>query len=264
MITQVAEEKKRKYVELPPVRKLFKPDPGHMLIDCDLSGADAQVVAWEANQPELKDAFRNGLDVHNFNGQRLWGGAYSPSLVRRKLTWRDECKRGIHGTNYLSGVRNLAHTLGWKINEVELFQRAWFNLNPGIREWHRRVEHDIQSKRTVGNKLGLSITYFDRPDNVLPKAVAWIPQSTVALVCSRGAIGIHEELPWLDVLLQVHDSVVFQIPFHRMVASSFSAIRRHLQVSVPYPNDPLVIPWGLAISDKNWAEVKKQKWEDVL
>lgn len=239
------------------------PDKGHILVDCDLSGADAQVVAWEANEPELKRAFKQGLNVHNFNGERLWGTAYNPTLVRRKLTWRDECKRGVHGTNYLSGVRNLAHTLGWKLAEVDAFQAAWFKLNPGIRLWHQRVEHSIHTTRGVENKLGFRITYFDRPDNILPKAVAWIPQSTVAGVCSRGGIGIHENLPWLQLLLQVHDSVVFQLPYHRDNPSSYESIRRHLEIEIPYPNDPLVIPWGLATSKSNWAEVQKVKWEDV-
>lgn len=246
----------------PPIRQLILPDPGHLLCDCDLSGADAQVVAWEAEEEPLKDAFRKGLDVHNFNGTRLWGSAYVPNRVRRKLTWRDECKRGVHGTNYLSGVRNLASALGWTMSEVDKFQNAWFQLNPGILAWHRRVEDNISRTRTVSNRFGLSITYFDRPSNVLPKAVAWIPQSTVAVSCSRGAVQLDDAFAWIDILLQGHDSVVFQLPFHRATPSNFAAIRRHLEVPVPYA-DPLTIPWGLATSERNWAEVKKVKWEEV-
>jgi DNA polymerase-1 len=247
----------------PAIRQLFLPDKGYLLCDCDLSGADAQVVAWEANQKELKDAFRNGLDVHNFNGTRIWGGAYDPKRVRRKLTWRDECKRGVHGTNYLSGVWNLASVLGWTTKEVELFQAAWFHLNPGILDWHERIEDSISRTRRVENKFGLGITYFDRPTNILPKAIAWIPQSTVAVSCSRGAVQLDDAHPWLHILKQVHDSVVFQIPFHRCSPTTFASIKRHLEITIPY-DDPLVIPWGLASSEKNWAEVKKQKWEEVL
>lgn len=251
-----------KYFRRPQVRRLFKPDPGHLLLDCDLSGADAQVVAWESNSTELKNAFKRGLNVHNYNGERLWGKAYVPTMVRRKLTWRDECKRGVHGTNYLSGVRNLAASLGWTTTEVEGFQRAWFRLNPGIPDWHARVEHSIQTRRRVDNLLGFRIIYFDRPSNILPKAVAWIPQSTVAGVCSRGAIRLRRGLPWVQILIQVHDSLVFQIPYHRASPSSFDGIRSHLTNDVPYSNDPLTIPWGLATSIKNWQEVKKQDWEN--
>ncbi len=260
-VLQQPGEKNPKLFREPAIRRLVLPDPGYILLDCDLSGADAQVVAWEANQPELKDAFRHGLDVHNFNGQRIWTD-YDPKRIRRKLTWRDECKRGVHGTNYLSSVRGLAAVLGWSLAEVERFQRTWFSLNPGILDWHRRVEDSISRTRNVRNQFGLSITYFDRPDNILPKAIAWIPQSTVATVCSRGAVQLDAGLPWAQILLQVHDSVVLQIPSHRATPSSFSAIRRHLEVECPYA-DPLTIPWSLAISERSWAEVKKTKWEEV-
>jgi DNA polymerase I-like protein with 3'-5' exonuclease and polymerase domains len=251
-----------RYFKRPAVRRMFKPDPGHLLCDCDLSGADAQVVAWESGDKELKDAFKAGLDVHNFNGKRIWGEAYDPKRVRRKLIWRDECKRGVHGTNYLSGVPNLAATLGWTRSEVDNFQRQWFQLNPGILDYHLRVEYNLQTRRRVDNRFGFRIIYFDRPSNILPKAVAWIPQSTVGIVCSRGAVKVHRNLPWATILLQVHDSVVFQIPFNRANSQSFKQIREHLENIVPYP-DPLLIPWGIAISDKNWQEVKKTKWKEL-
>lgn len=247
----------------PPVRSLICPDPGHILFDCDLSGADAQVVAWEAGDPAPKAAFRAGLDIHNFNGKRIWGEAYNPDLVRRKLTWRDECKRGVHGTNYLASVRELARVLRWTTAEVSAFQRAHFGNNPGIEDWHRRTEREVAESGTISNIFGYSITYFDRPSNVLPKALAWKPQSTIANTTEKGAVQLDANVPWCEVLLQVHDSVIFQLPFHRHNSASMRVVYDHLQITIPYP-DPLVIPWGLASSTENWQRVKKQKWEDIL
>lgn len=247
---------------LPNVRKLFRPDPGYLLCDVDLSGADAQVVAWEANDADLKQAFRSGMDVHDHNGRSLWGSNYHRDAKPRKYTMRDELKRAVHGTNYGSGVKTMATTLGWTWPQVREFQGAWFNLHPGIKDWHRRVERDLQTTRQVRNKFGYRITYFDRPDNLLPKGLAWIPQSTVAIVCGRAGDRLRREVPWLSLLLQVHDSLIFQLPYHRVSQSSFETIRRHLEVAVPYP-DPLTIPWGLACSTRNWGEVRKTKWDNV-
>lgn len=247
---------------LPNVRKLFLPDKGHLICDVDLSGADAQVVAWEAGDDDLKRAFRQGLDIHDYNGNSLWGSRYSRDNVVRKYSMRDELKRAVHGTNYAAGVRTLSSTLGWTQQEVRSFQDAWFRLHPGIREWHRRVERGLQTKRSVSNKFGYRIVYFDRPDNLLPKGLAWIPQSTIAGVCARAAVRLSSELPWLQILLQVHDSVVFQVPYHRCDTRSFAEIKQALYITVPY-NDPLTIPWGLALSDRSWGEVKKVKWEEV-
>lgn len=247
---------------LPNVRKLFLPDPGHVICDVDLSGADAQVVAWEANDAELKQAFRSGLDIHDFNGRAIWKEAYNRDATPRKHTMRDELKRAVHGTNYASGVRTMARTLGWTEPFTRSFQTTWFGLHPGIREWHRRTERDLQTSRAVRNKFGYRIVYFDRPDNLLPKGLAWIPQSTVAVVCGRGAVRLSKEIPWATILLQVHDSIVFQVPFHRANSSSFDHLRKSLSVEVPYA-DPLCIPWGLAISASSWGEVTKTKWEEV-
>ena len=246
-------------IQLPNIRRLFVPDPGYVICDCDLSGADAQVVAWEAEDDDLKSAFRNGLNVHNHNGEAVWGTAYSPDKKVRKYTMRDELKRAVHGTNYGVTARSLAITLSWTTAQADDFQRRWFHIHPGIRNWQKRIEHDLMVRRQTSNRFGYRIVWFDRPESCFNKALAWGPQSTVGLVCARGGVNIHNNIPWLDVLLQVHDSLVFQIPFHRMSPSGLDEIRRNLFVEVPYP-DPLVIPWGLAISEKNWGDVAKVKW----
>ena len=249
--------------KLPNVRKLFKPDKGFVICDCDLSGADAQVVAWEANDADLKAAFRAGVDVHNKNGQDVFGPSYNPDQPSpRKGTRRDELKAAVHGTNYAAGNRTLSKDLGWTGAQVNAFQSTWFKLHPGIKDWQRRVERDLQIQRKVSNPFGYRIVYFDRPDNLLPKGLAWIPQSTIAGVTARGAIRLAKSVPWTNILLQVHDSLVFQVPAHRATTKDFQEIRAALAVTVPYP-DPLTIPWGLALSEKSWGEVQKRKWEEV-
>lgn len=62
---------------LPNVRKLIIPDPGYAIYEADLAGADAQVVAWEAEDDDLKSAFRAGLDVHSKNAEDMWGTEFT-------------------------------------------------------------------------------------------------------------------------------------------------------------------------------------------
>jgi DNA polymerase-1 len=248
--------------KLPNVRQLFLPDPGHVILDCDLSGADAQVVAWEANDEDLKNAFKSGLNIHNHNGRTIWGDKYTVEGRRpgARFTMRDECKRAVHATNYGTSARTLATTLGWKIADAERFIGDWLGkFHRPIGEWHRRVEFDLNSTRTIRNAFGYRITYFDRPDALLPTALAWGPQSTVALVCAKGGIEL-SKIPWVTILKQVHDSLVFQIPTHRFTPANLQVIRETLSVPVPYPNDPLVIPWEVAWSATSWGDCKKIKW----
>lgn len=240
---------------LPNVRKMFIPDRNKVIVDCDLAGADAQVVAWEANDEKLKSAFREGKSVHLMNGEDLLGAEFtnapghhkSPGTPKGKLY--DGLKTFVHATNYLGSARNLAAnpTIGWSLADCTRRQHRWLReLHPGILEWHKRVEHSIYTSRSIRNQFGYRIVYFDRIDSVLTNAVAWGPQSTVAEVCFRGALQLRRSLPWVEMLLQVHDSIVFQIPTHRWeLASTLDSLKQHLSVPVPYP-DPLTIGWGIA------------------
>jgi hypothetical protein len=244
---------------------MFIPDPGKVIVDADLSGADAQVVAWEADDAALKAAFRAGKSVHLMNGEDLIGAEFTSATGHHKDMGTpkgrmyDQLKRFVHATNYLGQARtlHLNPAVGWPLHLCEHRQRRWLDeLHPGIRDWHKRIEHSIYTTRSVRNQFGYRIIYFDRIDTVLPQGVAWGPQSTVAEVCFRGALQLRHNVPWVELLLQVHDSIVFQIPTHRAGnASTLDLFRRHLEIPVPYP-DPLVIQWGIAESEKSWGDCK--------
>lgn len=249
---------------LPNVRKMFIPDRGKVIVDVDLSGADAQVVAWEADDAKLKEAFRAGKSVHLMNGEDLLGPMFTnaPGHHKRPGTEKgkmyEALKRFVHGTNYLGSAKTLSEnpSILWPLADCVRRQRRWLDeLHPGIRGWHKRVQECLHRSRSIRNQFGYRIVYFDRIDSVLSQAVAWGPQSTVAEVCFRGGLQLRK-LQWVELLLQVHDSLVFQIPTRLAgEASTLDTIRRHLEVVVPYP-DPLIIPWGIAMSDKNWGECK--------
>lgn len=253
--------------QLPNIRKLFKPDPGYMLFDCDLSGADAQVVAWEAEDVDLKAAFRAGMKIHAKNATDIFGKEFTdaPGDITHKGTPKgrlyDQCKRGIHLTNYggTPFTMNLTPEIGWPVAVASKFQSTWFRLHPGVKEWHERVNFNLQKTRQTANAFGYRIVWFDRIEGLLPQALAWGPQSTVAEVTYRGLIQLCEALPWVDPLLQVHDSIVFQVPFHR--AEQYDLIIPHLRVEVPYP-DPLFIPWGVKTSAQSWGDAHEPEGVD--
>lgn len=255
---QTPRQPPRKKFVLPNVRKLIIPDPGYTIFEADLAGADAQVVAWEADDHDLKAAFRAGLDVHDKNAEDMWGSAYT-SLERgtyARESKRKQNKIAVHLTNYGGSARTLAISQGWTIHEAERFQQRWFSLHPGIaRNFHGRVQRSLEQFRTVSNQFGFRRVFFDRIDACFTEGLAWIPQSTVAIVTYLGALdGLEKQIPEAEVLLQVHDSIVFQIPTKTLQQGlGLVDIRRALQVVVPY-DDPLIIPWGLSMSDKSWGD----------
>ena len=104
------------------------------------------------------------------------------------------------------------------------------------------------------NKFGNRIVYQDRLDSVFTQALAWIPQSTVALNCILGGLLLVKEFPFVELLSQVHDSLVFQIPKSKRhyLGQILEALNT---ISVPY-EDPLTIPWSLKISEKSWGHAE--------
>jgi len=241
---------------LPNIRKLFLPDPGYVLFDVDLSGADAQVVAWEADDDILKEIFRSGQKVHAVNAKDIYGSDAGPDGKREPYYKR--AKMGCHLTNYGGKPRTLSVALALTMHEAELFQRRWFDIHPGIKDWHERINAQLQSTREVRNKFGNRRFYFDRVEDLLPEALAWVPQSTVALVTNRQWDNIECNIPEVQLLIQVHDSLVGQCPAHLWPAVK-PRLREQLKVVVPYP-DPLVIPSGLKTSGVSWGHCQAESW----
>jgi DNA polymerase-1 len=153
----------------------------------------------------------------------------------------------------------MAINCGLTVHQAERMQRRWFEIHPGLKEWHDRTLHQLETTRTVTNRFGFRRFYFDRVEGLLPEALAWIPQSTVACVINIGLLRASLTIPEIKILLQVHDSLVFQLPEGRR-ADLLPRMRESLQVTIPYP-DPLVIPVGLKTSRVSWGEVSDSKWE---
>jgi hypothetical protein len=255
---------KEKY--LPNVRRLFRPDPGYVIVDIDLSGADAAVVAWEAEDRELKDAFIRGEKLHSKNYELLCDKKFDPARDKRVKPpgWNfppyDAMKRFVHATNYGASARTIATTLGWRVADAESRQNRWFGLHPGIRQWQDRTGFNLQTKRTATNRFGHRIVYLDRPDALLPQALAWIPQSTVGILCARGGVRIFRQLPFINILLQAHDALIFQCPIAKWNPSTLDKIKELVSIPINYP-DPLTIPWSIAMCDKSWADCQPIDWQ---
>lgn len=250
----------------PNVKRLFIPDEGYLIADFDLDRADLQVVVWEAGEDGLKQLLREGVDLHLANAQVLFNLPYTiddlrdPDILSRiKKTYkrhRDFAKAFVHGTNYGGSARTMAAATQTTVLEAEAAQNAWFTTYPGIHDWHRRTEYLLQTERQVVNKFGFRRYYFDRIEGILPEALAWIPQSTVAIVIDKGIINVDENLTHLDCqpLLQVHDSGVFQFPASNP-STCLNEIRKQMEIVIPY-DDPLTIPVGAKVSDKSWGDCK--------
>lgn len=251
--------------QFPNIRSMFIPDLGKTWFDMDLDRADLQVVVWESGDELLKLALRLGVDVHLMNVYTLDGKEPPPleELVETHPKYLDHrgprkhkrefSKVFCHATDYVGGPRTVAAHTGRTVQEIERAQKVWFSAHPGILKWHERVQTQINKFRFVENRFGYRWYIFDRLDSILPEAVAWIPQSTVSVVINKIWVNIHSNLPNVEVLLQVHDSLAGQIPTS-LVPETLPKLKAEAQVVVPY-DDPLIIPVGIKTSTQSWGAV---------
>lgn len=234
---------------LPNVRTFFLPDEGYDWIDCDLDRADAQVVAWEADDPILKQIFREGVDIHTANAKDVG-------------CTRQQAKNGIHAVNYMVRARTLAKTLGIAVATAEAFIKRWYEIHPAIPRWHARVTGRLAEKRLedryIQSVFGFKRYYFEPAETSAPAAVAWLGQHTVAIITNKAALRIYHELPLTTILLQVHDSLDLQTR-HEDTLSQLPLIHKRMLVEAPYPNDPLIIPVSCSISSVSWGDVEPLK-----
>jgi DNA polymerase I-like protein with 3'-5' exonuclease and polymerase domains len=247
----------------PNMRSMYVPDPGYTMFDMDLDRADLQVVVWEADDPMLKAALRMGADIHLLNAYSLEGKSPPPleELVETHPKYmnhrgprkhkREFAKVFCHATNYGGSARTIAAATGNTVAEVDRAQRIWFASHPGIKKWHDRTLERIQRFRFVENKFGYRWHIFDRLDRALPQALAWIPQSTVGCYINRIWVALYDSIPDVQVLIQVHDSLVGQFPTH-MAEECKTRIAEVSRIIIPY-DDPLIIPTGMKTSEVSWG-----------
>jgi DNA polymerase I - 3''-5'' exonuclease and polymerase domains len=252
---------------LPNIRKLYIPEPGNMIFDSDLDRADLQVVAYEADEPELKMALKKGVDMHLMNAFAItgkeppdldWLVESHPEYERIRAGMkaaRQRAKMWCHGTNYGGSSRTMAANCGISVVESDRAQLLYFGRYPGIKRWHQRVENDLRTKHCVTNKFGYRRYYFDRVDALLPEALAWIPQSSVGIYINRIWKLIDDNLPSVEINLQVHDSLVGQFPIHKAAQCKADILALAKQVIIPY-DDPLIIPLGIKTSVVSWGDVE--------
>ena len=226
--------------KMPDIRKLVVPDPGMALIDIDLSKADLHVVVWEAEDEELREMLRAGVNV------------YKASTGVLGLPYRS-CKVFIHGTNYGASVRTIARETGLKEREAQQIQAAWFAKHPGIKRWHERVRTELNRTRSISNRFGFRRRFIGRlDDHAFKEALAWVPQSTVAHVVNTALLRIWSRFRrQVQLLLQVHDSLLSQAWDIDVVPDLLEMFK----VEVPYET-PLVIPADAKTSRRSWGEME--------
>lgn len=238
-------------LSLPNVRKLFIPDPGMTMFDIDLDSADLRIVTWESNCQWMKENFKAGRKPY----VEVMKEYYHDQSMSKNSHPREYAmfKSLCHGTNYLGTADGIAPRIGLLVHETERIQKWYFGLCPEIAKWQDDIKRQVSGRRYVENAFGYRNYFFDRIEGTIyNQAVAWIPQSTVACLINRAWAAIEDGMAEAQILIQVHDSLVGQVPTAQK-NELLPRIAELATVPIPYP-DPLYIPVGFVSSEKSWGD----------
>lgn len=242
---------------LPNLRRSIVPSVGSLLWEPDLKGADAQIVAWDSGDEVMKQLFREGRKLHAERAKMIFGAVAGPD--GKTEPYYTLAKKAGHLWAYGGKARTMAMSIGQTIAETEKIIKRLVGIHPAIPLWHRRVENDVLTTRTIRNAFGYRIVYLGRTDDVLPDALAWIGQGTVACIANRVALNIQSNVPDAILLLQEHDSLVGETEVAKWDATAPAIREQFMMVTVPYP-DPLVITPSLKVSAKSWGDMEEDEF----
>lgn len=217
------------------MRRCVVADPGYKLFSIDYSQAESFVVGGlalrDGRDRAYLDACQSG-DLHTAVTKDIWpdlgwtGDKDGDRNIAEQpfyfaLSYRDTEKRLGHGSNYLGSANHLAKTTRTDKDSVINFQLKYFKKYPGIKAYQNKQIGRVQTDRRIETVLGRHRTFFGHPNDAGThrKAIAFDPQSTVGDMLNLGLWLVWNELDeWgpnkgpLQLLLQVHDNIVFQIP----------------------------------------------------
>ena len=270
-------------------------DDGYLGYSFDLSQIENRIVAYVGGVITQIEAFESGIDLHTLSASLLLDKPYeeisreegsSPigDGTHSERYWGKKCN---HATNYNVGYRTFA-----LVNEIDegtakyilaKIHRAYPQIESG---YHQLVRNMLFKDRTVTNLFGRKRLFLGPivPSRFTPKsacedtyrkAYSHFAQSSCAdKVAEQGLEYIYynqDLFHSVELLSQVHDSVVFQIPLSigwKRHAEILMKIKTSLETPLKWHDREFATPCDLAIGKNMYKddmiEIKSKNFPDSI
>ncbi|HLX15773.1 MAG TPA: DNA polymerase I [Bradyrhizobium sp.] len=242
------------------IRRAFIATPGHKLVSADYSQIELRLLAEIADIPVLKQAFRDGLDIHAMTASEMFGVPVKamPGEVRRRA------KAINFGIIYGISAFGLANQLGIAREEASAYIKKYFERFPGIRAYMDSTRDFCRAHGYVETLFGRKCHYPDiKASNASIRsfneraAINARLQGTAADIIRRAMIRMEDALAEktlsAQMLLQVHDELIFEVPEEEVAATL--PVVQHVMQDAPFPAVLLSVPLHVdARAADNWDE----------
>ncbi|RYF94419.1 MAG: DNA polymerase I [Caulobacteraceae bacterium] len=242
------------------IRKAFVAEPGNVLISADYSQIELRLLAHVGDIPQLKSAFKEGLDIHAMTASEMFDTPIEgmPSEIRRRA------KAINFGIVYGISAFGLANQLSIPQGEAADYIKTYFRRFPGIGDY-------MEEMRAQVRQHGYVTTIFGRKINIpeiggksvaqrqfAERAAINAPlQGAAADIIRRAMARMPDALREAGLssrmLLQVHDELVFEASEEE--ADATIAVAKRVMEGAPYPAVDISVPLVVeARAAKNWDE----------
>ncbi|HLG80293.1 MAG TPA: DNA polymerase I [Bradyrhizobium sp.] len=242
------------------IRRAFIATPGHKLVSADYSQIELRLLAEIADIPVLKQAFRDGRDIHAMTASEMFGVPIKdmPSEVRRRA------KAINFGIIYGISAFGLANQLGIAREEASAYIKKYFERFPGIRAYMDETREFCRKHGYVTTLFGRKCHYPEiKASNASVRsfneraAINARLQGTAADIIRRAMTRVEDALAEkklaAQMLLQVHDELIFEVP-DAEVAATLPVVQQVMQ-NAPHPAVQLSVPLQVdARAANNWDE----------
>ena len=205
------------------LRRFIIPRPGHVFIEADYSQAQFRILAHLSEDPALIKAFRDGKDFHSLTA----------SEILKNPARRTVAKEVNFGIIFGMTPWGLAETITTKAGvnvtttQAKGYIDGFYHRFPCVRRMQEQVDADLDKTGYVTSLAGRK-RFFNKPGDrtkggtykASAKRAAFNMkmQGSEADIIKLSMIRLDHEFRKrglrLRILIQVHDSLVFEVPVH--------------------------------------------------
>ena len=239
------------------IRKAFVPrNKDYILLSVDYSQIELRIIAELSEDPNMLEAFRNGLDIHTATASRVYG----LPLAEVTSEMRRHAKMVNFGIIYGISAFGLSERLNIPRREAADIIEAYFRQYPGIKQYmektiefareHGYVETIMGRRRHLRDiNSGNAVVRGFAERNAINAPI----QGSSADMIKIAMIRIYDEFNRLKLksrmILQVHDELVFDV--HRSEVEIVQPIIREMMINAI----PLTVPVKVDMNvGENWLE----------
>ncbi|SNX28021.1 DNA polymerase I [Polynucleobacter meluiroseus] len=238
------------------IREAFIPAEGCKLLSADYSQIELRIMAHIAEDENLLAAFAEGRDVHQATAAEIFG----TPLEEVNSEQRRYAKVINFGLIYGMSAFGLASNLGIERSAAQSYIAKYFDRYPGVAQYMERTRQEARENGYVETVFGRRLWLPEikgangpRRQGAERAAINAPMQGTAADLIKLAMVAVEN---WLEkeqlktrMILQVHDELVFDVPFDEL--ELLQARLPDLMCHVAQLKVPLLVSIGIG---DNWEE----------